>query len=55
MSLVSVVTSHRAGQHAPLGGDPTGVEAMVEVTASAEAPALALLEVGDANGVKPRG
>jgi hypothetical protein len=55
MSLASMVTSHRAGQHAPSGGDPTGVEAMVEVTASEVAPATTLLEVGDALGVKPRG
>jgi hypothetical protein len=55
MSLVSMVTSHRAGQHAPSGGDPRGVEAMVEVTADEVAPAITLLEVGDAPGVKPSG
>jgi hypothetical protein len=55
MSLASMVTSHRAGQHAPMGGDPSGVEAMVEATASAVAPATTLLEVGDAVGVKPEG
>lgn len=43
------------GSTRPAGGDPVGVEAMVEVTASEVAPAISLLEVGDALGVKPGG
>lgn len=35
-----------------MGGNPAGVEGMIEVTASEVAPAIALLEVGDAHGVK---
>jgi hypothetical protein len=47
-SLGSMVTSHRSGHYAPSGGNPIGVEDMVEVTASEVAPAIALLEVDDA-------
>lgn len=37
------------------GATPKGVVGMIEVTASEVAPAITLLEVGDAPGVKPGG
>lgn len=46
-SARELVNSRFTGQHAPSGGDPCGVERMVEVTADGVVPATTSLEVDE--------